>query len=239
MPGIRNRSTAFATALVMTVALGGASTAQAQTQVLDEGSFRILQNGNEVGMESFSIERSGSGAEAVTTATGRVTLNGTGDAEEITSELEVAGPALRPATYRVDVRGDEAQRIAGRVVGGRFSARITSSAGEMMREYLAGEGAVVLDEGIAHHYYFLTRDMGDAEFSVPVLVPRESRQISANVRPGGMETIESAGQQVRGRSVVVAPSEGPNVRLWVDDSGRLLRVEIPAENRVAVRTSLP
>jgi hypothetical protein len=60
----------------------------------------------------------------------------------------------------VKVEGAESQQIAGRVVGGRFSAKIISPAGEQMREYLASDGAIVADEGVAHHYYFLARQAG-------------------------------------------------------------------------------
>lgn len=214
-----------------------AAPAASQTETLDEGVFRILENGREVGRETFSIKRSGTGDNAVVIAQGRVVRDATGAGEELTSALEVTGPALRPAAYQVTVRGDEAQKIFGRLVGGRFRAQIMSSAGEQMREYLAGEGALVIDEGVAHHYYFLgSRSEGD--FQVPVIVPRQNRQLTAQVTGRGMGSVEAGGSTVRARHFAVDVG-GVTRNVWVDAQGRVLRVEVPDRGYAAVRTSLP
>lgn len=218
---------------------GGAQIGLGQTVTLDEGVFRVLVGGQEVGMETFSIKRTGSGDGAVTIAQGRVVLDRDGAGEEVATALEVSGPALRPAAYQVTVRGDEQQKIFGRLVGGRFRAQILSSAGEQMREYLAGEGALVLDDGVAHHYYFLALRPDVQEFRVPIIVPRQSRQLTTQVTSRGMESVQVAGQAVQARHLVVQPSEGPTRHVWADDRGRILRVEVPDRNYAAVRTTLP
>ena len=229
--------------LVLTLALAGlvwsAEAASAQDTRIDEGTFRLLVDGREVGRETFSIRRVGEGDGAVTIAQGRVVRSDAGAAGEVSSNLQVNGVTLRPSSYQLEVRGDARERITGRVAGGRFSARITSSAGEMMREYLAGEGAVVVDDGIAHHHYFLA-GRGDAgDFSVPVIVPRRSQQVSATVRNTGSATIEAGGSSVSATHLVVAMSEGPTRHVYVGGEGRVLRVEIPDQNFTAVRVELP
>lgn len=224
--------------LVGALLCAGVSPAAAQTVTLDEGVFRILVNDREIGTETFSIKRNGTGEDAVTIAQGRVTRNGDGG-EELTSALEVSGPALRPAAYQVTVRGAEPQKVFGRLVGGRFRAQIMSSSGEMMREYLAGQGALVIDEGIAHHYYFLAARPDGEGFRVPVIIPRENRQVTAQVTSRGSEGVEVAGQRIQARHLVVAPGEGPVTHVWADAEGRILRVEIPSRNHAAVRSELP
>lgn len=218
---------------------GTAAGASAQTTTVDEGVFRVMVGGQEVGMETFSIKRSGSGNAAVTIAQGRVVLDRAGAGEELSTALEVTGTALRPAAYQVTVRGDEQQKIFGRLVGGRFRAQILSSAGEMMREYLAGEGALVLDDGVAHHYYFLSLRPDVESFRVPIIVPRQSRQLTAQVTSQGTESVQVGGRSVQGRHLVVEPSEGPTRHVWVDDRGRVLRVEVPDRGYAAVRTAVP
>lgn len=213
--------------------------ATAQDTKVDDGTFRLLVAGREVGRETFSIRRAGEGEAAVTIAQGRVVRSDPGSAGEVTSNLQVTGPALRPSSYQLEVRGDDRERITGRVTGGRFSARITSSAGEMMREYLAGEGAVVIDDGIAHHHYFLGGLGRAGDFTVPVIVPRRSRQISANVRNAGSASIEVGGATVSATHLVVQFSEGPVRHVYIDEAGRVLRVEIPDQDFAAVRTQLP
>lgn len=226
---------AFA-ALLLTGLAGAEASAQAVT--IDEGTFRILSGGREIGTETFTIRRSGTDDAAVTVAQGRVTMSG-GQPIELSTTLEISGPALRPAAYQLDLRGPDAQRISGRVVGGRFTARIRSAAGEMMREYVAGEGAVVLEDGVAHHHHFLVEQAGDAPFRVPVLVPRQNRQVSAQVTIQGREGIEVGGRTVQARRLTLEVAGiGPR-QVWADDAGRVLRVEIPDRNYVAVRSNVP
>ena len=97
----------------------------AQTETLDEGTFRILVSGAEVGMETFSIRRSGSGADAVVIAKGRVVLDASRGGQQIQANVQLAGPTLRPAAYEVEVRGGDAQGIRATVRGSRVSARIS------------------------------------------------------------------------------------------------------------------
>ena len=208
----------------------------AQTTVVDEGTFILRENGREVGREVFAIRRSGTGPGAVVVAQGRVDL---GESDDLVTQLEVSGEGFRPATYAVQVEGTEPQRIAGRVAGGRFSARIISPAGEMMREYLAGEGAVIVDEGVAHQYFFIAQRLDQATFTVPLIIPRQSRQVSASVTVGATENVTIGGQAIAARRLTVRPTGLPDRTVWVDADGRVLRLEIPDRGMSAERTAPP
>lgn len=211
----------------------------AQTVTLDEGTFRLLLGGREVGTETFSIRQNGSGAEVVIIARGRVVLDGDRGAVQMNSSLQLAGGTLRPAAYDVKLEGAESRQIAGRIAGGRFSARIVSSAGENMREYLVSEGAVVVDDAIAHHHYFLARRLGDASSArIPVVIPQDSRQVVAEVAAGAQENVTVGGAQVQGRRITIRV-EGVERRIWIEGNGRVLRLEIPGDRFVAERTAPP
>lgn len=212
-----------------------ATGAAAQTAVIDEGTFRLSVRGTAVGTETFSIRRSGSGAAATIVAQGRVVLD-TG--EQTRAVLQVEGPDLRPSAYHIEVTGTETQSIRGQAAGNRFRAQIVSTAGEMMREYLASDGAVVLDEGVAHQHYFVAAHLG-ADGRVPMIVPRESRQISAQVTDEGSESIQVAGQSVNARRLEIQPSGMAARTVWVDGENRVLRLSIPDEGYLAERTALP
>lgn len=211
----------------------------AQTVTLDEGSFRISVGGKEVGTEVFSIRQNGSGASAVIIAVGRVVLDGEKGPQELSSELQVAGGTLRPAAYEVRVQGASAEQIKGRVVGGRFSAQIVSPAGEMMREYLAGDGAVVVDEGVAHQYYFLARRADGKDARMPVIIPRMSRQVVAEISHSGADKIAIAGRSFDASKYVIRMAGQPRREVWVDSEGRVLRLEIPERNFAAQRVAAP
>jgi hypothetical protein len=221
--------------LILVSGLLLAETLAAQTVTLDEGSFRVLVKGQESGTESFSIRRNGTGESAVVIAVGRVG----GGGQELNAQLQTSGPSLRPTAYEANIQGPDAQQIAGRVIGSRFSARISSAAGEMMREYLASEGAVVIDEGFAHQYWFLAQRVGNRGGRVPVIIPRLSRQITATVTSGGTDAVTVGSRSVNARRLNVSLPNQPEREVWVDSEGRVLRVEIPARAWVAVRTAVP
>lgn len=220
------------TAIMLALPVHGA----AQTTVVDEGTFVLRENGREVGREVFSIRMSGTGPGAVLIAQGRVEL---GEADDLVTSLEVSGEGFRPATYAVQVEGNEPQRIAGRVSGGRFSARIISPAGEMMREYLAGEGAVIVDDGVAHQYYFIAQRLDGTSFTVPLIIPRQSRQVSASVSVGASEAVTIGGRSVQARRLDVRPTGLPDRSVWVDAEGRVLRLEIASRGMIAERLAPP
>lgn len=230
-----SRATPLLVLLSTFIATNGAN---AQT-ALDEGSFRLLIGGREVGRETFSIRRAGSGPDAVIIAQGRVSLDGGPAPEEVATKLEVSGAAMRPRAYELNVRGEESRRILGQVVGGRVSARIISPGGEALREYLASDGAVLVDEGVAHHYYFIARRLEDAPFRVPLLVPRLSRQVSAQVSVTGVEPVTIGDARIEARHAIVEMPGSPARHFWADRAGRVLRLEIPDRNYVAERVAPP
>jgi hypothetical protein len=216
-----------------------ASPLAAQTVTLDEGSFRISVAGREVGTEVFSIRQNGSGQNAVIIAVGRIVLDGDKGPQELSSELQVAGGSLRPAAYEVKVQGADAEQIKGRVVGGRFSAQIVSPAGEMMREYLAGDGAVVSDEGVAHQYYFLARRADGKSARIPLIIPRLNKQVVAQVTHGGPEKIAIMGRSYEAQKYTVSAPGTATREIWVDAEGRVLRLEIGDRKLVAQRVAAP
>ncbi len=232
------RSTVSHLALALTITATPAAL-QAQGTVLDRGSFRLTVAGQEVGTETFTIRQDGTGPTGITIAQGTVTLDTGNVAQEFTSWLRLTPGAGRTAEYRLNVQGSAHEQITGAMAGGRFSARIVSPAGEQMREYLASDGAIVVDEGIAHQYYFLARRAGSTTARVPVLVPRQSRQILVTVTSSGTQPLDIAGRRVDARRLVVSANGLTTHEVWVDGDGRVLRVAIPSSGFVATRTSLP
>lgn len=217
--------------------LAAGTPATAQTVQLDEGTFRLLVGGREVGVETFSIRRNGDGADAVVIAQGRVVLGNGGD--EVIANVQVAGAGLRPVAYDLELRGGDARRIRGSVTGNRAAARTVSPTGETMREYLVTDGAVVLDDGVAHHYYFIAQRAAAGATSTPIMVPRESRQMQATIALGEQESVSTGGTTTSGRRLTVQTAGGDARNVWIDPQGRVLRVEIPARGYVAVRTTPP
>ncbi len=206
-------------------------------QTVDQGTFTVSVDGHEVGTEQFTITQSGSGTVAVTMASGRVDLRLPSGSLQLAPRLRAQGVGADPVQYQVDVSGDAPQRVVGTIGGGRVSAKIVTSAGEQLREYVASAGAVVLDEGVAHHYYFLATRTHAGR--VPIIVPRENRQVMATVTSRGEEPVQIGGRSVRLFHLNVLPQGGDPADVWVDDLNRVIKVEVPARHYLAVRTELP
>lgn len=224
-------------ALTTLLGLAAAGALHAQTGASDEGTFRVSIDGRTVGSEEFSIRQTGSGASVEIAAIGNVQLNLPTGSLDLAPRLRASGVRADPVAYEVQVGGDSPRRIVGSLGGGRFSARIVSPAGEQLREYVATSGAVILDDGVAHHYYFLARRIRNGR--VPVIIPRENRQVMATVTDHGEETVTVGGNTVSLFRLTVVPDGGDERRFWVDSLNRVIRVEIPATNYLAVRTSVP
>ena len=228
--------TAYGLALLLALlVVPGALRAQAGTG--DEGTFRVTVDGRQAGTEEFTIRQTGSGANVEIVATGRVQLNLASGTLELTPRLRASGIQADPVAYEVAVGGDSPRRIVGSLGGGRFSARIVSPTGEQLREYVASSGAIILDDGVAHQYYFLARRIRNGR--VPIIIPRENRQVMATVTDRGEESITIGGTRANLFRLVVQPDGGAERHVWVDALNRVVRVEIPSTNYVAVRTSLP
>lgn len=223
--------------LVVAMALLLAAPVAAQSGAIDSGTFQILINGQPAGTEEFTIQQTGFGENTEIIASGRVELGLPSGTIELSPRLRASGFVADPVSYEVTVGGTAPRRIVGQIASGRFSARITSPSGEQMREYVASSGAVILDDGVAHHYYFLAQRARSG--SVPILVPRENRQVMATIQDMGEEQVEIHGERVPLYHLVVRPAGGADRHVWVDSLNRVIRVDIPEMNYRATRTTIP
>jgi hypothetical protein len=225
--------------LAAAVLLGtvAAAPARAQAGASDSGTFLVSVGGRQVGTEEFSIVQTGVGANSEIVASGHVQLQLPTGIVDLTPRLRTTGFQANPVSYEVTVGGANPRRVVGNIAGGRVSARTLTSAGEQMREYLASADAVVLDEGVAHQYYFLARRMRNG--TVPVILPRENRQVIATVTGRGEESVLIGTERVSLYHIVVSPAGGDVRHVWVDALGRVIKVEIPARGYVAIRSQIP
>ena len=209
----------------------------AQAGVVDEGTFDIAVGGRSAGSEEFSIRQTGTGSAAETVATGRINLSLSSGTLELVPRLRTSGVQANPVAYEVSVGGDTPRRIVGSIGGGRVSTKVVSASGEQLREYVASSGAVVLDEPIAHQYYFLAQRVRNGQ--VPVINPRENRQVMAAVREVGEEQLSVGGETATVYRLLVQPEGAAERSVWVDALNRVIKLEIPEQRYVATRRTLP
>lgn len=217
----------------MVLTLVAAPMALAQGRVIDEGSLLITRNGSPVGREAFRI--------AVVSAAGgdlyRATAQVAYGERRITPTLNTDSSG-NPVSYDVAVRDQSGPivHLSARAVPGRLSVLEQTPHGESAKEYVVPKRLLLLDEDVFHQYYFAALS---GPGTIQVIHPQARTKGSASIERGGSDRIQVAGQSLSASHYTVVCGDGDRVEVWVDGSGRLLRVTLPARGLVAQREELP
>jgi hypothetical protein len=204
-----------------------------QSAVVDEGTFTITRNGAPVGREAFRIVRAPAPGGQVFRASGTTVI---GD-RRIQPSLGTDSLGV-PVSYEAKVteKGVTVQSVRGSGRPGRFGvvSRLANGS-ESAREYVLSNGALLLDENVFHHFYFIP--VG-SHSRAAVIVPRTGSQEQFTIAAHGAEPVEIAGTRVPGRRYSITGEKGGR-DVWVDQRGRLLKVSIPEQGLVALRDDPP
>ena len=213
----------------------------AQAVEVDGGTFIVELGGRAVGTETFRIRRSGFGDNARTIAEGTLEIVQNGSRQTVQSALGTVGVGMSLDAYQVKVSLPSELSISLERRGNRMVSETSSEAGVEEREYrqaLRQTPTVVLDRFFAHHYFFVA----------PYQTPRGIRLSAIRPRPGGQSTgtllmtivepviIGGASVQAQRLELLL---EGVVHDIWLDGQNRVLRVQIPSQDYVAVRRDPP
>ena len=204
------------------------------TRVADEGSFTISVGGRTAGRENFRISATTRGDITEYVARADVTY---GD-RKVTPELRT-GPDGAVVGYEVTTRsGGSTESWRGSLTRGRLNATIASGRGTSAREYIVPAGTLVLDDEIIHQHWFLV--LRARSGSMSVVVPRRADvQSTVTMTTVGEETLQVGNHDLPATHLRAVLGGGEVHEIWVDKSGRLLKVALPARNLVAIRDDPP
>ena len=210
-----------------------------QNVSLDENAFRIYVDGELIGREEFSIRQIGPVDQQRIILRGSVELDLSEGMLKLAPAMDVQGETLAVSAYQIKVSGTETTDIFVSVSGNRYLARVVSLSGEQLREFRAGPGSVLLDDGVVHHHYLLNSFLEhDSAVSLTVLTPRAGRQQRMTLSLVGEEEIRVGGVLVSdARRFHLDGGDHPR-DIWFDSQGRILRIEIPSQGYLAERESL-
>lgn len=210
---------------------------QAAGAPLDEGVLVIRQDTVEVARESFRLSQ------------GRLARGGTGWTLATTIRYDRSRPVIvlapilevttdsMPATLQYDVADPrQPSRILGELGRGRFTVRLVSRATERAREFPAGNNTVVLDDSVFALYLFAAWRAAESA-AVTAIVPRGLRREVLQVADLGVTATTLNRDPARLRHVTLAGGPNEMVHLWLDTSGRLMKVEIPSRHLTAERST--
>ena len=225
------RSAVLTSSLILLTPLAAAG----QSVMVDEGTFSVQLGGMPAGTEQFTIRRAGIGEEATVIAQAGIHLDQGKGTTEMRPLLRTLLPDGNVSDYQLKVSGLESAELSLWLDGRRYAARFRNAEGEEEREFLARPGTHLLEEGVAHQYYFL-KDAREGS-QTAILEPRTRRQLQLVASTTVEEEIRVGAVRVRARKVTFVA--GNDVRtVWFDAQGRVLKVEVPSLGYVAQRQDL-
>jgi hypothetical protein len=220
------------------VVLSAALALSAAKDGRDEGVYKILVDGREIGSERFALSVTEKGAASTSVLDFR-NPSGPPTRLHFESKLEMDGK-FRPRSYRLDTDVD----------GKKGFMLATFSPRQAMFEYgtpgsakksglLVGEDYTVLDTNIFHHFIFLARrfDFNSKEKTqrFEVLIPQESDSGVVKVRDLGRDTVLVNGKKQDAHHLEV-DSGAKLIELWVDRDQKLQKLAVPAIKLEVLRT---
>jgi hypothetical protein len=201
-----------------------------QGPVVDAGTFVISRGGVVVGREEFTVRRGrSSGPDGFTiTATARYTVPRTNTLAPV---VELGADSL-PVQVQFDVSGETQARVYARFGQRRITLRMVRPNGESAREFPSTGRTLVADDSV-----FALYAIRPAPGSLQVLAPRNGQRTPADLVSLGTEqtTLQGVARQLD-HWVLRGPDER---HLWYDETGRLMRVDLPSLSLSAERESTP
>lgn len=195
-------------------------------QVLDEGVFSIRQDGREIGREEFTI-RTGRGPDGNTAGTSISAIArypALNPETTITVVLERSPNGLFTVfQLEYDATGTSERYLAGQDRG-RITLHRFAQGSQSAREFPGGPNAYVLAERAFTLYQVLV-DLATPEgAAVTAYLARSGQRTEVRVTESGGD----GGQ-------VVTIAGDATARLWLDEAGRIQRMELPATSLTVVR----
>ena len=202
--------------------------------VVDEGTFSVTQAGAPLGREAFRIVRAPAPGGQIYRATGQSSLG----ANRLTTNLGTDSSGV-PVSYESELtqRGEAVQRLRGRGRPGRFSVLSMTKTGESAHEYVLNNGALLMDENVFHHFFFVP--LAALHAHVVVIAPTLNEPSTFRLEERGSDTLEIGNRSIPSRRFALIGPSGITRDVWVDEKGRLLKVALPDKSVVALRDDPP
>jgi hypothetical protein len=184
----------------------------------------VTQDGREIGREEFTLRQGRGRGAPGTTLSATARYPAAAPTTRLTAQLERT-PESAVAKFQLDVEGSAGTTVilaAG--TGARLVVRTVAKGSESGRELPGGPDVVLLDEEV-HSLYASVADLATpAGKRLTAIFPRSGRRAAFTARRDGGEGSR--------RVTLTGDVAGT---LVTDDDGRLVRLELPAQNKVVSR----
>ena len=104
---------------------------------------------------------------------------------------------------------------------------------------MLGGPTLLVDDELYHQLYFLSLGDRAGGTEVSTLMPRRNVQGSTRVARSGADPVVIAGRAIPATRLAVTTPDGVRREVWVDASGRVLKVSVPGNGTLALRDDPP
>jgi hypothetical protein len=206
----------------------------------EEGEFKIMMNGIDIGREKYVILSS----DTASSSSSVLDFRNPGDKNQrvqMETRLEM-GERYLPKDYQLK------SNVAGQkgAIHGEFNSHqviFEYTAGDAPRKsgLLLGDEFTVLDTNIFHHFVFLARlfKYGDRKSAqrFEVVVPQEQDNGEIAIRELGKEEISVLGKKTIETHHLQLDSGALQIHLWVDKQRILYKISVPEKGIEVLRVS--
>lgn len=205
----------------------------------EEGEFRIMAGGREIGTEHYVLVSSGES----TSSTSVVEFRNPSDSSKkvkLESKLEMDGK-FKPRSYSLaSDQGGKKGTIVGTFPANSAIFEYSKESARDKKGLLLGDSYTVLDTNIFHHFSFLAKlyrfEGKDKVQGFQVVIPQEADSGMLKISELGKETLTVQGKRVETRHLQV-DSGSMIIHLWVDGNQLLQKITVPASGIEVIRIS--
>lgn len=206
----------------------------------DEGTLVLREDTTVVGQETFALLGLTANGSPNGWRVGTRARYGVGSRSILLAPVVEIGPDSEPVTLQYEVsRPAGPERILGTAARGRFTLRYLSPDRERTREVSAGPGTLVLDDSALALYLLAAWRARSKPVPVSGLFARAMRKDALTVTDAGLETTMLSRQPTTLHHYTVQGGSAQLVHVWLDPTGRLMKVEIPTRKLVGERVPIP
>lgn len=204
--------------------------------IIDQGTFVIRADTEEVGRESFRVlERHAGDSTSGWLLDASARWTGTGRPVVYAPVIEVGRDSMTRGLSFLVTGGPTPLRISGQPGRGRFTLRYASPGVERARELPGDPALVVIDDSVFTPWMLVAWRARSTPDSLSVVFPRSAQRARVAVQDQGVESTTLNRDQTTLRHVLISGAPAGPVHLWLDSAGRLMKIELPDRKLVAER----
>lgn len=204
--------------------------------VIDQGTFVIRADTQEVGRETFRVlERRVGDSTSGWLLAASARWTGTGRPALYAPVIEIGRDSMTQA-LTFDVSGGPVRLlISGLPSRSRFTLRYVSPGVERARELPADRTLIVIDDSVFTPYLLVAWRARAIPESLTVVFPRSAVRARVVMQDLGAESTTLNRDQATLRHVLISGGPAGPVHLWLGSGGRLMKVELPDRKLTAER----